>query len=52
MYDLILASLLLIVVLSPLAINAWLNWAEALTFRHATEGAACGVKLGVEFLSD
>ncbi len=52
MYDLILSSMFFVVVLSPLAINAWLNWAEILTFRHAPERAACEMKIGTELIPD
>lgn len=52
MYDSILASLFFIVVLSPLIINAWLNWAETVPFRHAPEAAACGMNVGAEFIPD
>ena len=36
-YDLLLASLFFIVVLSPFAINVWLNWIERAALWHEAE---------------
>jgi hypothetical protein len=40
MCDLLLASLFFVVVLSPLAINAWLNWMERASLWHEAEKLA------------
>jgi len=45
-YDLLLALMFFVVVLSPLAIHAWRDWVEGMRLRREAEDVAGGIEVG------